>query len=129
MIGMVLITVFMCVNFSSCTKDENDNKNELLIGRWDEIEEKTNKVYHWKVFFADGTGDSYIYGECHEWFKWSISGNILTMTYFNYKGENNINKEEYNGGTTYKYTISTLNETYLILNYDEEGEITHKRHY
>ena len=64
MIGMVLITVLMCVNFSSCNDDEDENTlKSKIIGEWGAYQKRSGNYGElWKdcdiiskiTFYSDG---------------------------------------------------------------------------
>lgn len=124
--GKILISIFIAFSLTSCNNEDESTQNEdLIVGRWDVLEDNGN-VYHWRVFYAGGTGDSYINGSNDEWFEWSIKGEILHLIYYN------VGKDS--KGTAYECKIITLNDKTLIYTYESpytEGLIitkTHKRH-
>lgn len=119
-VGMALLSVLMCINFASCNSSDDDNSfKELIIGRWEQIE-NNKRIDHCKVFSSDGTGNSYTYGENHEWFEWSINGNKLHMTFYN------VGKES--DGTSYEYQIIKLDNQCLIYNYNDNDRIITKEY-
>ncbi len=115
-IFMVLIALSMCVNFSSCNKDDDDDDNDSIIGTWNnykdtwEEEGKTETDYYDNEYFLtfnpDGTG-----AWDGDFIKWSVKGDKLTIVY---------NDEYYDEEITELITIEKLTKNELILLYDDE---------
>ena len=65
MIGMALFAVLMCVNFTSCSSDDDDETQEefSIVGTWKMIQ--GDEMDEWTVILReDGTGrDSWTYNE------------------------------------------------------------------
>ena len=65
LIGMALFAVLMCVNFASCTKEENDSLSSKIVGEWGsyQLNNWKNGYYYWEdcdtirriTFYPNGT--------------------------------------------------------------------------
>jgi hypothetical protein len=118
-IFMVLIALSMCVNFSSCNKDDDDDDNDSIIGTWNNYKDtweedgKTETDYYDNKFFLtfnpDGTG--VWNGDLIRFIKWSVKGDKLTIVH---------NDEYYDEEITKLITIEKLTKNELILLYDDE---------
>ena len=57
-LAVMLVAVFMCINLSSCSDDEDEGDKDLdatLYGEW--VENDGNKYVHdYYCFYSDGTG-------------------------------------------------------------------------
>ena len=52
--GIALLTVRLSVSFSSCSKSDDDNDNNPLVGTW--VEKSTDTYHDYITFKANGTG-------------------------------------------------------------------------
>ena len=128
MIGIALMAVLMCVNFTACSEKGGDDENTEKYSDNDENTEKYSELIlgTWKKgdrvtlnFKPDGTLTRYIsYGtvgdETQEGW-WKISGNKITgkirmvgATYDYYD-------------TLFDHIIIKMTESYMILKYDEDS--------
>lgn len=117
---MALIAVLMCVNFVSCSDDEEEDGAktyaELIIGTWNLVDEEYNGSL---TFRTDGTGTA----TEESWsdpFTWKLSGSTISFTMDNEDGTKDV----------WEQTIKELTETKLVLSYYEDGEYwteTYKR--
>ena len=120
MFGMALLAILMCVNFASCSSDddEEDAKTyaELIIGTWNLVDEDYSGSL---TFRTDGTGTA----TEESWsdpFTWKLSGSTISFTMDNEDGTKDVCEQ----------TIKELTETKLVLSYYEDGEYwteTYKR--
>ena len=116
MIGMALMAVLMCVNFTACSEKGGDDENtekysELILGTWKKGDRVTLN------FKPDGTLTRYIsYGtvgdETQEGW-WKISGNKIT-------GKIRVVGATYDYyDTLFDHIIIKMTENYMILKYGE----------
>ena len=102
MIGMALLAILMCVNFTSCSSSDNEEdepaSTNMLIGTWNKVSEfkrteyadgsykenESNSDNHFRlVFKSNNKGESYEY-ENGKWIKendftWELNGSKLYM--------------------------------------------------
>jgi|Cm827metagenome_2_1110796.scaffolds.fasta_scaffold14467_1 uncharacterized lipoprotein YehR (DUF1307 family) len=83
-IGMALIAIVMCVNFTSCSDDDNEDSNvSKLIGTWYEVNSEEEQICF--TFNSDGSAYTWVntYGEPQEKYKisWSATETQITIVY------------------------------------------------
>lgn len=112
MFGMALLAILMCVNFASCSSDddEEDAKTyaELIIGTWNLVDEDYSGSL---TFRTDGTGTA-TENSWSDPFTWKLSGSTITFTMPNEDGTNDVWDE----------TIKELTDTKLVLSSYDDGE-------
>lgn len=81
MIGMALIAILMCVNFTACSDDDDKPKTyeELLIGTWEEIGNEGLLL----TFQNNGIGKLHTEGndELIEPFTWEVVDSIINIDF------------------------------------------------
>ena len=108
-IGTALMIVLMCINFVSCSSDDNEmgNYKELIVGIWLTPDDE-NSI----IFYDNGTGVSLEEGENEGLnFSWTISHSTLAVTF--------------EDGYSNQMVIKELTNNMMVLSaYDaESGEI------
>lgn len=100
LIGMALIAIVMCMNFTACSSDDDENVPKIeqanLIGKWQSTWERTHEIENGKEvvtsdeaytddiweFKADGTCiASYANNDYTKTSRWSLKDNILTLSH------------------------------------------------
>jgi hypothetical protein len=112
MFGMALLAVLMCVNFVSCSNDDDEESAEtyaeLIIGTWILGDEDYNRSL---TFRTDGTGTATELSWSDP-FTWKLSDNTITFIMPNEDGTNDVWDE----------TIKELTDTQLVLSIYDDGE-------
>lgn len=112
MFGMALFAVLMCLNFASCSSDDEEeeakNYAELIIGTWILVDEDYSGSL---TFRTDGTGTA-TEDRWSDPFTWKLSGNTIHFTMPNDDGTNDVWDE----------TIKELTDTQLVLSTYDDGE-------
>lgn len=112
MFGMALFAFLMCLNFASCSSDDEEveakNYAELIIGTWILVDEDYSGSL---TFRTDGTGTA-TEDRWSDPFTWKLSGNTIHFTMPNDDGTNDVWDE----------TIKELTDTQLVLSTYDDGE-------
>lgn len=109
-IGVALLTVLMCVGFSSCSKSDDDNgSSNPLVGTWRaEIEEKGDLQY-WEVTFnADFSWSTIEYNIEDKYVHRLVGGTYkfmddTTILFTNSEGETLITRFKITDGNKLEY--------------------------
>ena len=87
-IGMTLLMVVLCLNFTACGDDDDDDPSNPLVGVWQNDDE--GEHLRW-TFRNDGSGEEHLfYDDDSESYTININGNTMTA------------KNEYGTETTFK---------------------------
>ena len=112
MFGMALLAVLMCVNFVSCSNDDDEESAEtyaeLIIGTWILVDEDYSGSL---TFRTDGTGTA-TEDSWSDPFTWKLSDSTITFTMPNEDGTNDV----------WDVTIKELTDTKLVLSSYDDGE-------
>ena len=88
-IGMTLLMVVLCLNFTACGDDDDDDPSNPLVGVWQNDDE--GEHLRW-TFRNDGSGEEHLFYDDDDTDKYTININGNTMTA----------KNEYGTETTFK---------------------------
>ena len=113
-IGMALLAIVMCVNFASCSSDDDEKDNSsLLIGRWQLVSDR--EVYEFKA-----NGEFFLYefdedGDIGAKGTWEKSGNSLKLKF-------TIDDDDFKIPYTYNAKIIELTTIRLVFEIGEPKE-------
>lgn len=102
MIGLAVVAILMCVNFSSCKDDDDDAKTASIVGSWVDVEDPD-----YTVVFTSSNFEFLEDGDLEYSGTYSLSGNKISLTIKKFPGG-----EQY-VGTTETYDVYELTENTL----------------
>lgn len=121
LIGMAIVAVMMCVNFASCSKDDDDKSGDAasLVGKW-KIE-KTN--YEGETEEWDGY--PYVMVTESNFYFTDESGDKSDNCTYTYDAKNKVINAKYvSGGEAFTIKVVKLTDTEFQWQWDDEGVVT-----
>lgn len=105
---MALFTVLTCVNFASCSNDDDEISDDSIVGKWIEKGVDDGEAYeNTYIFNADRTGATLWNGENGDSFHYVYTKPVLTI--------------KWNYGETEILSVEWKNKNTIRL-YDNDGE-------
>lgn len=108
--------VVLCLNFTACSDDDDDNPSNPLVGVWQE--DDGHEHLRW-TFNADGSGSEYLYYD-------DDSESFTYQFTYTYHSETNVVEINYSDGDTDKYNV-TINGNTLTAKNEYGTETTFKK--
>lgn len=122
LIGMAIVAVMMCVNFASCSKDDDDKSGDAasLVGKW-----KIEKTVDEDGAF-DWDGYPYIMVTASNFYFTDEAGATKSdNSTYTYDAKNKVINAKYvSGGQTYTIKVTKLTDSELQFQWDDEGIVT-----
>lgn len=107
-LAVALFTVLTCVNFASCSNDDDEISDDSIVGKWIEKGVDDGEAYeNTYIFNADGTGATLWNGENGDSFHYVYTKPVLTI--------------KWNYGETEILSVEWKNKNTIRL-YDNDGE-------
>jgi hypothetical protein len=116
LIGTTLLMVVLCLNFTACGDDDDDDPSNPIVGVWQNDDE--GEHLRW-TFNADGSGSEYLYYD-------DDSESFTYQFTYTYHSETNVIEINYSDGDTDRYNV-TINGNTLTAKNEYGTEITFKK--